>query len=73
MPRYVHRRTGQHPFGGGQTGFCPNGFGGNPYSVGGGVVAECSAPDRFGGGGGSGKKKQTLNSCYSDMYCVLPE
>ena len=31
-----HRRTGQHPFGGGgQTEFCPNGFGG-----GGGVVAE---------------------------------
>ena len=40
-----HRRTGQHPFGGGQTAFCPNGFGGggvvaeifrDPYSVGGG-------------------------------------
>ena len=46
-----HRRTGQHPFGGGgQTEFCPNGFGGgevvtdifrDPYYVGGGgVVAE---------------------------------
>ena len=33
--RKEHRRTGQHPFGGGQTEFCPNGFGG-----GGGVVAE---------------------------------
>ena len=31
---FDHRRTGQHPFGG-QTEFCPNGFGG-----GGGVVAE---------------------------------
>ena len=47
---YMHRRTGQHPFGGGQTEFCPNGFSGggeiaeilrDPYSVGGGgVVAE---------------------------------
>ena len=44
-----HRRTGQHPFGGGQTEFCPNGFSGggvvaeifrDRYSVGGGVVAE---------------------------------
>ena len=51
-----HRRTGQHPFGGGgQTEFCPNGFGvgggvvadifRDPNSVGGGVVADNSAPD----------------------------
>ena len=49
MGARAHRRTGQHPFGGGgQTEFCPNGVGGgvvadifrDPYSVGGGVVAE---------------------------------
>ena len=31
----AYRRTGQHPFGGGQTEFCPNGFsGGLVYNVG---------------------------------------
>ena len=41
-----HRRTGQHPFGGGQTEFCPNGFVGG----GGGVVAEIFRdPDSVGG------------------------
>ena len=45
-----HRRTGQHPFGGGgQTEFCPNGFSG-----GGGVVAEIFRdPYSVGGGGNS--------------------
>ena len=42
-----HRRTGQHPFGGGQTEFCPNGFSG------GGVVAEIFRDPYYVGGGSS--------------------
>ena len=47
---HMHRRTGQHPFGGGgQTEFCPNGFSG------GGVVAEIFRdPYSVGRGGGEG-------------------
>ena len=45
LRRCLHRRTGQHPFGGGQTEFCPNAFSG-----GGGVVAEISGIQIQGGG-----------------------
>ena len=47
--RDTHRRTGQHPFGGGQTEFCPNGFSG------GGVVAEIFRDPYSVGGGGSSR------------------
>ena len=49
----AHRRTGQHPFGGGQATFCPNGFSG-----GGVVVAEIFRDPHYSmfcGGGGSSR------------------
>ena len=58
--RQPHRRTGQHPFGGGQTEFCPNGFSGggvvaeifrDPYSVGGGSSRNFAGSIFCGGGG----------------------
>ena len=54
---YGHGRTGQHPFGGGQTEFCPNGFGaggssrafpGSKFSGGGGTSRNFQRPIRWG-------------------------
>ena len=71
----VHRRTGQHPFGGGgQTEFCPNGLGGSSRNFPGSIfcgVAEFSpltaASDLV------FSPLIAVNSGYSNMYCVLPE
>ena len=54
--RCWHRRTGQHPLGGGgQTEFCPNGFGGRGGG-GGGSRRNLNYPGSiFSGGGGSSR------------------
>ena len=55
-----HRRTGQHPLGGGQTEFCPNGFGG------GGVVAEIFRDPYYAGGGSS-------RNCPGSIFCGVAD